>query len=113
MEKTIADWQRDVHLLAIEKGWYDQRTASPHHILANLMLVVSEISEAAEHVRDGQIYDVGTVPGGKPIGLRIELADAIIRILDTATWLGIDIEEAMQVKHEYNRTRPHKHGRLA
>jgi len=107
---TIREWQQDVHELAQEKGWYDGRSASPREILANLMLVVSEIAEAAENVRDGRIQEVWEEPPGKPCGLPIELADAIIRIFDTATWLGIDIESAMTLKHEYNKTRAYRHG---
>ena len=40
-----------------------------------------------------------------------ELADIIIRALDVSERLGIDIGQAIDVKHEYNKTRPHKHGK--
>lgn len=117
---TIRDWQNEVHALAQEKGWYDGRSASPHNILANLMLVVSEISEAAECVRSGKVQDISfendvsmDLSKRKPCGFPTELADAVIRIFDTATWLGIDIEAAIEQKHEYNKTRPYKHGKKA
>jgi NTP pyrophosphatase (non-canonical NTP hydrolase) len=46
----------------------------------------------------------------KPEGIPIELADCIIRILDYCGKKGIDIEEAIRIKHEYNKTRPYRHG---
>jgi hypothetical protein len=47
----------------------------------------------------------------KPEGFPVELADAVIRILDLASWLGIDIGAVMDMKIAYNKTRPHLHGR--
>lgn len=46
----------------------------------------------------------------KPHGFAIECADVIIRMLDSTTAWGIDIDAAVAVKMEYNRTRPHRHG---
>lgn len=42
-----------------------------------------------------------------------ELADIIIRALDTARRLGIDIQQAIEIKHTYNKTREYMHGKLA
>jgi NTP pyrophosphatase (non-canonical NTP hydrolase) len=53
------------------------------------------------------------VPTGlckKPEGIPSELADIVIRVLDIAARKGIDIEKAILEKHEYNKTRPYKHG---
>ena len=47
---------------------------------------------------------------GKPEGIPIELADVIIRVLDYCGYAGIDIDAAISQKHEYNRTRPYRHG---
>jgi len=49
-------------------------------------------------------------PSGKPEGEAIELADAVIRIMDYCEFVGIDLEQAIQLKHEYNKTRPYRHG---
>ena len=46
----------------------------------------------------------------KPEGIAIELADCIIRILDTCAEMGIDIERAIAIKNEYNKSRPYRHG---
>ena len=47
---------------------------------------------------------------GKPEGIAVELADAMIRILDYCAYSGIDIEEALKLKHAYNKGRPYRHG---
>lgn len=46
----------------------------------------------------------------KPEGIPIEFADTIIRVLDICGFYGIDIEEALRVKAQYNATRPYRHG---
>ena len=46
----------------------------------------------------------------KPEGIPIELADVIIRILDYCAYAGIDIDAAISEKHEYNKSRPYRHG---
>jgi NTP pyrophosphatase (non-canonical NTP hydrolase) len=51
----------------------------------------------------------------KDIGLTCteeELADLVIRALDVSRRLSIDIVYAVNVKHEYDRTRQFKHGKL-
>lgn len=60
-------------------------------------------SESMEDVRGNTVL-------GKPIGLASELADVLIRLLDMANEMGIDLGEATLLKHRFNRTRPHRHG---
>jgi hypothetical protein len=43
-------------------------------------------------------------------GAEVELADAIIRIMDMAKNRGYNIAEALLEKIMYNKTRPYKHG---
>jgi NTP pyrophosphatase (non-canonical NTP hydrolase) len=40
-----------------------------------------------------------------------ELADTVIRIMDLAGSLRLDLADAIIKKIDYNRTRPHKHGK--
>lgn len=47
---------------------------------------------------------------GKMEGIPSELADVVIRVFDMAEHYGIDIEAALKEKHEFNKTRPYKHG---
>lgn len=46
----------------------------------------------------------------KPEGIAVELADCIIRILDHCGKEGIDIDSIIRIKHEYNKSRPYRHG---
>jgi NTP pyrophosphatase (non-canonical NTP hydrolase) len=68
-----------------------------------------EVSELWEAARKGQLLK----PCDKDCDLTCEeeeLADIIIRALDTARARNIDIGRAVLTKHEYNTTRSHKHG---
>lgn len=128
---TIGEICQKAHETASQKGFHD--FDHPDYIMRErvsemLLLVVSEITEAMEALRDmpvqAHISSVTTnkvifrpsfaaifKDGEKPEGFAIELADAVIRICDTAQTLGIDLESAIQVKMAYNLTRPNKHGR--
>lgn len=48
----------------------------------------------------------------KMCGIPSELADVIIRVLHFAGKHGIDIEEAVNTKSNYNSSRPFKHGKI-
>ena len=75
-----------------------------------LMLVTSELAEALEEHREGR-PNVYTGVKAKPEGVAVELADALIRILDTMHSLGVDIDAVVADKMAYNATRPFKHGK--
>ena len=107
----LADWQTRIGRNNREKGWHDDaQPDDPNWLAAKLMLIVSEAAEALEDVRAGQLTTYASAPDGKPCGLPSELADIIIRTLDLAELLGIDMESEMRLKHSFNRTRPHRHG---
>ena len=53
--------------------------------------------------------DNGNLPG-MPGGIATEMADCIIRILDWCGHEGIDIDQIIKIKMEYNKTRPYRHG---
>ena len=111
-----------VHENAVAHGWWEQERELPEI----LMLCVSELAEALEEYRAGRpniyynvegeeiLYATGEAcekyERRKPEGVAVELADCMIRILDYCGHAGIDIEEAIRIKHEYNKTRPYRHG---
>ena len=99
----------EVHALAIAKGWYDGQDRTNDAIGAKIALCHSELSEALECLRTGDT-EPRVTDSGKPEGLPSELADVVIRVLDLAGWLGIDLGEAIRAKHAYNATRPYRHG---
>lgn len=112
---TINDWVRDIHALAVNKGWWDGvEIPTADQILSKLMLVVSELSEAAERVRAPNFEPTEfwriAHEGGKPDGFGVELADAAIRLMDLCGKLGIDLEQCVRDKHGFNGTRAHRHG---
>lgn len=98
------------HADARAKGWHLRADWSdPQRQLAGLMLIATEIAEAAECVRVGQVAPMHG-PDGKPEGLPSELADAVIRLGDYAGAMGIDLEAAVIEKAAYNKRRPQRHG---
>jgi len=61
----------------------------------------SELSEALEAMRN---Y-------GSAENIAEELADCCIRIFDYCGAKGIDLEDALLKKIEYNKKRPYRHGK--
>lgn len=66
-----------------------------------LMLIVSELGEAMEGHRKNLMDDHLQ---HRPM-LEVELADAVIRIMDMAGGMGYDLAGALVEKLEYNSTR--------
>ncbi len=139
---TINDAVKDVHALAVEKGWHvdneseviEKGKLSTERKLAMHMLMVTELAEATEEIRNGKpdLYwetptgrmvqdDVG---GGfnlsiglgnatilqKPEGEMSELADVVIRIMDYFGLRGWDLGKIIAAKHQYNSSRTFRHG---
>lgn len=76
-----------------------------------IALIHSEVSEALEAYREGFEPGIeGHEADGKPVGVPSELADAVIRILDTCERNGINLERAIEEKMAYNDTRSFRHG---
>lgn len=86
-----------------EKWWTDLETGA--RVNRNrgelLMLIVSEVSEAMEGERKDLMDD--HLPHRKMA--EVELADAVIRILDYCGGFGYDIQGAMDEKLAYNQKR--------
>ena len=96
--------QRAIWKNADLHGWHNP----PAPLEVDLLLIHSEISEACEALRAGNLY----YENGKD-SVEEELADAVIRIFHTAEKNGLDICEAVRRKHNKNMSRPYRHGNKA
>jgi NTP pyrophosphatase (non-canonical NTP hydrolase) len=111
---SIGGLARYINRWAEEKGWNRDLNATPASIGIQVANMHSELSEAWECIRDGcgpsEIWETHTAAGEKPEGFRYELADAVIRILHTCEFYGLDIEAAIETKMRYNEKRAYRHG---
>jgi NTP pyrophosphatase (non-canonical NTP hydrolase) len=95
----------DLHNTAIEKGFWSH-TVDDIFIAKQCMMIVSEVTEVMEAVRKDK--------GSQEVVE--ELSDVIIRTLDL--WKGMydhgyvehSLDDAMERKSNYNKTRPERHG---
>lgn len=116
--------QEAVHATAKEKGWWDKRErlematvdsgngaleafARIANQLSCLMLVTTEIAEAAEGIRNGNPPD-DKIPNFS--SAEAECADAIIRLMDLAEREGWDLAGAIVEKAQMNKGREYMHG---
>lgn len=115
------DWltvmRGDIHTLALNKGWYDDPETDGQFITRSVANLHGETSELWEAYRNGTLdqlcdkADKMVAAGIEPLTCEEEeLADQIIRVLDHAGRRNIDIAKAVRLKHEFNKTRPRRHG---
>jgi len=91
-------------ILAVNRanGWEvlsPEAWAEPRHVPGALALIHSEVSEALEGFR-----------GNDKANFEEEMADTLIRVLDCACGLGIDMDAAVARKLAANRLRGFRHG---
>lgn len=107
---TMNDWAEFITRWRMTKGFITPSSIATEEektmMMSKLMLVVTEVAEAAEALRhdDKALFDE-------------ELADTIIRLLDICGACNIDIEEIdieeeVKKKMLKNQSRPHKHGKV-
>ena len=119
MGHKITELAEQIHEVSKLKGWWDSGDRNPLEIL---MLVTSELAEAAEEFRNNKpavyyndtkhtiVEGIDMPTGAKPEGWAVEIADAIIRCLDFTAQQGVDIWAIIELKNNYNKTRPNRHG---
>lgn len=105
--ETCVKYLQDLcHSRSYDAGWWTDSNGNstldnPLTVSNKLMLIVSEIAEAMEGDRKDLMDD--KLPHRKAV--EVELADAVIRIMDLGGALNLDIGGAMVEKMEYNAVR--------
>ena len=140
MKQSLNEMAKDIHELAVKKGWWnggvgkslpeilmlcvselsealeEHRNASPPFYMGCKLGLICTPAALEGRTCPDRTLDAAAAgepcnySTGKPQGVAVELADCIIRILDYCAWAGIDIEEVIITKHEYNKSRPYRHG---
>lgn len=109
-----------IHENALNKGFWQRE----NNVGEKLMLIVSEVGEACEADRNDRYAEIGTIDTNI-INLDLpcefenfvkdtfedEIADIIIRTLDLAAGMNIDIGRHIKLKMNHNKTREKLHGK--
>jgi NTP pyrophosphatase (non-canonical NTP hydrolase) len=93
---------RHFHKASREAGWWSEGEDRDKYVIATkFALIHSEVSEAFEGYRKDTMDS--HLPGRPSI--EVELADVLIRILDLAGALDLDLAGAVAAKENYNLVR--------
>jgi NTP pyrophosphatase (non-canonical NTP hydrolase) len=123
----INELSKQIHQNAIEKGFYEGKK----NIAEMLMLIITEVAEACEADRKENHSDLSSfefsmqdyTAEDSPTSFQHEfqrlikntfedeLADIMIRVMDLAGYMKIDLEKQIELKMKYNSLREHKHGK--
>jgi len=112
----MQDLQKRVRDINLTHGWGEEYGRIRHIdtvaiLTSNLHGEVSELWEAARKGCLDEVSDKFLSGVMDPLtNGEEEIADIIIRALDTAHWLSVDAYKATVRKLEYNDTRPFRHG---
>jgi len=103
-----------VYEVAKSKGFHRRKKIPMGDMLANIHGEVSELWEAYRknilHKKSDKSAKVEEMRLGVLTNLDEELADILIRVLDTAKTFNRDIARAVRLKDAYNQTRSFRHG---
>jgi NTP pyrophosphatase (non-canonical NTP hydrolase) len=103
--KYLDEMANSLHEVAVEKGFWPDNV-DDIFITKQLMMIVSEAVEVMEAIRKDKGKDA----------VADEMADIIIRTLDLYAgmvengYTEISLDEALDKKTNFNKTRPERHG---
>ena len=115
--KTLNQIADAVYALAQSKGWHSKTESEDAFVERACNNLHNEVSELHEAWRNNRLHapcdkaEAMKAAGIEPLTcLEEELADIVIRALDDARRLGVDIQSAVERKHAFNATRSLRHG---
>jgi NTP pyrophosphatase (non-canonical NTP hydrolase) len=106
---------KEVHENAIDKGFYDKiyellelykdkkddyKLYKNLFICQQLLLIITELGEATEGLRQGNI-----------VNFKEEIADTVIRLFDLSGFLQMNLEYEIKKKMAVNKLRPNLHNK--
>ena len=110
---NITEWAKEIHENAVAHGWWETQRSTGEV----LCLIHSQLAEALEEARDNRpmMYVLGPngeeicapcyFNGRKPEGIAVELADAVIRVLDMAEQVGMPLRDYDAARDELDMIR--------
>lgn len=102
--ESLNELVNEIHGNNVKAGWWTDLATGERkqrNVGELLMLVVSEVAEGMEGHRKNLMDD--KLPHRSM--LEVELADAVIRIMDMCGGLGLDLGGAIEEKLNFNKTR--------
>lgn len=99
--KPLNELADRIHANSRAKGFYDDTGRNPSLVSEKLLLIVSEVVETQDALRDDD----------RELEAE-EVADILIRTLDYAAYRMIDLDDAVARKMALNAERPRLHGRV-
>ncbi len=103
----LNSWGANARDLAMEKGFGAEDT--PQMAVCRIALMHQELSELLEELRRPEPKMSTKCPF--ITAEAEELADVFLRLVQYAAIRGVDLDLAVQQKHTFNASRPHKHGK--
>jgi NTP pyrophosphatase (non-canonical NTP hydrolase) len=109
--EAISSVAEEMYAIAAAHGFHEEhvRGQVPPDFGNFCMNLVAEVAELWEAYREGRL-DRQCEKKCKLSCSEEELADIVIRAMDTAEQLGVNLGRAVARKAAYNRTRPYRHG---
>lgn len=97
---NLNEYGREIFMIAEDHGFHNHIDARTAYKVMKLALISTEVSEAIEELRNGDSKAHAK-----------EVADIIIRALDYAYEIGMNIDQVVFDKIERNRSRAYKHNK--